>query len=232
VPKPLLLYTERPVLLARERATHEWMFREKPWEVLDLELLYDNLPGGWPHYAETFQAAWERARREARHLFVMESDVLPTLDSFRQLLACREDVCVFPYPNPLLGDPPRYGVVVENRVPGGWESHFAREGEEWVVDADLGLCRFSPRAVGQPWPGDVRADGHLTGEAVLINTALFRQFRSKDPRTTRGNVHCHWPAIGNRHLTWDEGDDAHHPPERREEMHRIHTRWLDPSLKP
>jgi hypothetical protein len=226
--KPLLLWTERPVRLAREEPTHAWMIANRPWEALGLELVYDNLPGGWPHYAQVFRRVWERAGREGRLLIVIESDIVPTMDSFRQLITCPESVCVFPYLNPLLGEGARYGTVIERRVPGGWESRFGGDDDKWAVDADLGLCRFDRRALARPWPaGDINGTGH-TPDGVLINTALFRLFRTRDgiPR-----IHVHRPPVVNSHIYWDRGDDAHHPPERKEEMHRIHDRWLDPALK-
>ncbi|MCI4357360.1 MAG: hypothetical protein L3K18_09565 [Thermoplasmata archaeon] len=226
--KPLLLWTERPVRLAREEPTHAFMERERPWEIFDLELVFDNRPGGWPHYAQIFQECWERGRRERRSLIVLESDVVPTIDSFRQLLECHERVCMVPYLNGMLGETPRYGTVIETRVPGGWHSRFGEDGDEWAVDGDLGLVRFRPDALLKPWPGDINATGH-TAQGILINTALFRALRGSDPR---GTIHCHYPAMVNSHVYWDGGDLAHHPTERWAEMNRVHARWLDPTLQP
>ena len=230
--KPLLLWTERPVRLPREEATHRWMAENRPWEALDIELVYDNLPGGWPHYADVFRRCWERAGKEGRLLIVLESDVIPTMDAFRSLIGCPESVCVYPYLNRLLGEGERYGVVVETRVPGGWASRFGRRGDEWVVDADLGLCRFDRRALAKAWPqGALDMTGH-TRDGLLINTALYRMYRPKGRENPRGRIHCHWPAVLNSHTHWDAGDDAHHPDGIREQLHRNHARYLDPALLP
>jgi hypothetical protein len=222
----LLLYTERPHLLERERATHDFVLRERPAERLGLELVYDNSPGGWIHYFERFKLTWKRAAWESVPLMVLESDVLPTLETMAAMLACPSPICVNPYENVMLGgDGHRCGAIIETRVRGGWECHFAGPNDEWAVDADLGLCCFKSGAFRVPFPQIGLQDD------LLINTALFRALRSKNPRDTRGRVHLHWPAARNFHSTWDSGDDEHHPLERIPEMHRVHARWLDPSLK-
>ena len=226
--KPIVLWTERPEILPREVETHEWMELHRPWEIFDLELVYDNAPGGWVHYCQTFRDVWTRCGREHRSLIVVESDVVPRLDAFREILACPNPVCMFPYQNFILGaDGTLTGAVVETRVPGGWESHFARQGDEWAMDGDLGFARFRPEACAQPFPTDIDTGN----QALLINTALFRMFKSKDWRDPRGRLHLHWQVVKNKHRYWDEGDFAHHPPGERERMKKAHAAYLDPSIR-
>jgi hypothetical protein len=133
-----------------------------------------------------------------------------------------------PYLNVMLGAEPRYGIVIQERVKGGWASRLGRPGDEWVVDGDLGFVKFGPTICQRGFPPDLLLDR----PDLLINTAVFDWLRpAVSRRTGAGHVHVHWPALVNRHDTWDAGDDAHHAPERIPELHRAHARWLDPSLK-
>jgi hypothetical protein len=225
--RPILLYTERPVLLPRELPTHEWMFTEKPWERFDLELVYDNAPGGWIHYFEVFQREWTRAGRECRPLIVVESDVVPRLECFPDVLRCPERACIYPYVNLMLDERGnRTGAVIEQKVRGGWDSRFAVEGDQWAVDGDLGFAAFKPPSCTIALPSDIGTDR----PDLLINEAVFRVLRKKDPRNP-GGIHLHYPCLVNSHVVWDRGDDAHHPPERWAELHRVHAAHLDPGLR-
>jgi hypothetical protein len=222
--KGTLLWSERPVLLEREVETHRWMEENRPWEVFGLELVHSNRPGGWVQMVRTFEQTWNQARLTGLPLINVESDVVPTLEAFRSVLSCGEAVCVYPYENVMLGAEPRTGAVVERRVQGGWESRFAIPGDRWAMDADLGFVKFSPQALAKPFPTDINKE---IGD-VLINTAIFRNFRDKDLRNSRGNLHLHWPALKNNHVFWDEGDFAHHAPERWDELARSHAKYLPP----
>ncbi len=234
----LLLWTERPRLLDREIPTHDWMIANRPWEQLGLELVHDNSPGDWRRYSEVFHATWERARREGTGFLNVESDVLPTIEAFRELIGCSEEICLVPYEileSPVTAERERgvgerrWGATIETRVSGGWDVHFARVGERWACDADLGFIRFSPSACQRILPADTR----LTANDGLLNWTVLRQFRSKDPRDQRGRLHLHWPegrGLVNNHRHWDAGDDAHHPPDRIAELHRIHAEFLEPKI--
>jgi len=223
-----LLRTERPVLLARELPTHQWYLEHDPCGEFGLELVYDNAPGGWQRYREAFAVTWERARAAHTGMIVSESDVVPTMEAFQSVLGCPQAICMVPYLNVMLGAEPRYGIVIQERVKGGWASRLGRPGDEWVVDGDLGFVKFGPAVCQRGFPPDLLFDR----PDLLINTAVFDWLRpAASKRTGAGHIHVHWPALVNSHDTWDAGDDAHHPPERIPEMHRVHARWLDPSLK-
>jgi hypothetical protein len=207
VNRPLLLWTERPVPLKRELETHDWMEANRPWEKFDLELVYDNSPGDWRHYDTAFRAAWKQAGEEQRPFLNLESDIVPTELAFRQLLECTEPICTVPYvlfPNgaQVRGD---YSATVEQRVPGGWDAHFAFEGDPRAEDSDLGfvrfrsdICRFNIDEVAP-----------LESDSGLLNYRLFQWLGTKLGRV--GLIHLHWPAIRNNHTHWDPGDFAHHP---------------------
>lgn len=222
-----LLYTERPVLLERERETHDWMFRERPWERFGLELVYDNRPGGWVRYAETFRRVWEECRGAGTGFINVESDVVPTIAAFEAVLGCPQPVCSVPYEyriNHAGAISHKWGGVIEERVPGGWYAHFPNEGDEWAVDEDLGFVRFGPAACARPLPEATR----LAVQNGLLNREVFLMFRSTDPRDWKGRIHLHWPGLRNNHLFWDEGDQAHWEPSEWARLREVHRDYLPP----
>ena len=190
-----LLWTERPRLLDRELETHAWMERERPWERFNLELVYDNAPGGWPRYAEVFAALWERCAREGTGFLVVESDVVPTIAGIESMLRCPERACVVPY-RPR-DDTPWETWARDAPSPGGWRPVV--ETDEWAVEASLGLCRFSPAACALPLPAAVRSGK----PNVTIHVEVWRAME--------GRAHLHWPGVRSNHDGWDEGDDSHFP---------------------
>lgn len=215
-----LLWTERPVLLDRERETHDWMTQVRPWEVFGLDLIHDNAPGDWRHYSEAFRAAWARATAESTGLINLESDVVPTLDAFAQLLNCPEAVCMVPYNirdfhgGAHLG----YSATVEHRIPGGWDAHLARFGDLWAAYGDLGFLRLGPGAARLE---EIVALPPLTSDTGMWNMAVFDAIK---PRRPEGKaVHLHWPALKNNHLSWDTGDGAHWPEPKRRELDALHA---------
>jgi len=208
MPKAVLLRTERPVLLPRERETHEWYEANDPAREFDLEVVYDNSPGGWVRYSEVFRSAWNLARARGCAFINSESDVTPTMEAFRQVLTCREKVCMVPYViyEYNNGRPFGHSATIETRVPGGWDAHLAAGGEEWAVAGDMGFLRFSKECVAEldiaGLPEQPRQDG-------LLNQLLYEWLKL---RLRTSNVfHLHWPALKNAHLMWDSGDAAHHP---------------------
>lgn len=219
-----LLWTERPQLLPREVPTHDWMLERRPWETFALELVHDNQPGDWRRYSQIFHETWTLALRTHQLLINVESDVLPTMQAFQQVLECPHPVCVVPYELfPKSSLPRRWGATIESRCPGGWDAHFAAEGEEWAHEADLGFAKFRPSA-------ELPDGTHLKADTEMLNAAVFRTFRSKDPRDVAGRIHLHWPGLKNNHLTWDAGDFAHWPRGEWEKLAKIHERDLDPSF--
>lgn len=205
-PAAFLLRTERPVLLEREWETHTWYATHDVEREFGVLLIYDHAPGDWIHYSEVFHQVWKRAGAQSASFINSESDVVPTEQSFRQVLECPEPVCTVPnqiwgYNNgELLG----HSAWVENRVPGGWESHFVNPPEDRAKIGDLGFVRFGPAATAFPIDEVPRLDKN-TG---LLNQALFEWLNVKF-RTDRV-IHLHWPALKNHHVYWDAGDDAHH----------------------
>jgi hypothetical protein len=207
--RAVLLWTERPVLIDREIETHAWMEAHRPWEKFDLELIHDTAPGDWRHYSVAFHDAWHRAREAGLGFINLESDVVPTEEAFEQLLGCREYVCTVPYPihnyfKP--GEVPGHSAVVELRCPGGWDCHFAREGEAWAQSCDLGLVRYSQGFVAGYSEFEIPQTEYDNG---LLHEAVSSFIQR---RLGRDKIHLHWPAIKNNHYFFDEGDYAHHPP--------------------
>jgi hypothetical protein len=205
-----LLRTERPKLLPRERETHEWYDRERPWEKFpNLHQVYDNAPGDWRHYSRVFHQTWKRAAKENQGLINSESDVVPTLEAFRQVIECQEYVCMIPYviytynTGTVIG----HSATVETRVPGGWDSHFANPGDEWASGGDLGFVRFSDGLV----PAfNVDEVPELEYDNGLLNEAVYRWLQRRLNR--HSFIHLHWPdgkGLVNYHRYWDVGDDAH-----------------------
>ena len=144
--KPILLWTERPVPLERELETHAWMEANRAEVERRFEVIFDNAPGDWRHYSKVFRECWTRAGTERRDFFNLESDVVPSLEAWDAMLRCQEMACCTPY---VLygynsGKQIGYGAVIEQRCPGGWDSHLARSGEERAVSSDLGASD-SPR---------------------------------------------------------------------------------------
>lgn len=230
-----LLWTERPAILDRERETHEWMMREKPWEQFGLELVYENKPGDWKEYSRAFHAVWARARAGNTGFVNVESDVVPTHEAFRAVLGCPHPICLVPYetytdPDPhkrLRGEGPRnWGALIETRVPGGWDAHLATGTEEWAVGGDLGFIKFGPAACARVLPSET----HLEANNGLLNSLVLDFFRSKDPRDDRGRVHLHWPGLRQNHRNWDAGDYAHWDRAFWPEMKRVHAEFIDPAL--
>lgn len=208
--RALLLWTERPVRLKREQDTFDWMqLHRVELEHLGVEVRYDNSPGDWRHYSKAFRQAWRDAANRNLHFVNLESDIVPTLRAFDQVLSCSEYVCTVPYTVYGYNDNRPIGgsAVVETRVPGGWESHMARPEDVRATGCDLGLVRFSSgliRYVRADEIPELQFDNGLLHESV--NALLRRKLGRPDP------IHLHWPAIENRHVYWDEGDQAHHPP--------------------
>lgn len=208
-PRPLLLWTERPVLLPREYETHEWMKWNTPWVELGLDLVFDNAPGDWRHYCAVFKATWKRAREAGVAFINLESDIVPTIPAFRSLLTCPELVCTVPYVVYGYNDAQErgYSAVIEKHVPGGWDCRLARPGDEWAVSCDLGLVRYGPsllRAMPETLIPDLPADNGLLHEGVA--KTVRRVTKKAAP------IHLHWPGIRNNHVYWDDGDQRHHPP--------------------
>ena len=206
----ILLYTERPELLPREKATHEWFFREKPWEKLDLELAYDNAPGGWIHYDLAFRGKWSEANVRGLPLIVAESDVLFTLEAFRAMLECPQPVCTVPYwvHDYDTGERKGIGAWVELRMRGGWLSRWAIEGEdEWGAGSDLGLVKFGVSALRRLNLAEVALPARPNDQ---LHQKVFERlkYRHPDPQAAREGkiVHLHWPALTTNHTRWDEGD--------------------------
>lgn len=193
----ILLYTERPALLERERETHAWMKSHRPAEQLGLELVVENRPGGWPRYAATFADVWERCAREGTGFINVESDVVPTLEAFRSLLVCPEPACAVPY-RARAWDPWPAWSSGPGPLPLGSD---VREGTPWAGGTDLGFCRFSAEAVRTPLPPEARFDSQRGLLHVIVWHALGDR------------VHLHWPGLRTNHDEWDEGDDAHWPGE-------------------
>jgi len=204
-----LLWTERPQLLPREVETHAWMEAHRPWEVFGLTLIHDAEPGDWRHYSQVFRETWLRAGRERTGFINVESDVVPTMEAFQSVLECPELLCLVPY---MLhaqetGKPIGHGATVEVRVPGGWDAHLAREGDERAEGGDLGFVKFGAGLVaGFPYPEfpELQFDNGLLNEGVY--NWLRRKWRPE------GLIHLHWPALKNNHVGWDDGDQRHHPP--------------------
>lgn len=208
----ILLWTERPVLLEREIPTHEWMLANRPWEAFDLELIHDNAPGDWRHYCQAFKAAWKQAHDRRVAFLNVESDVVPSMEAFEAVLRCQQYACVVPYVVYGYADSRVMGgsAVIERRVPGGWESHFAKVGDEWASGCDLGFVRYSKGltvAFNIDEVEDLEHDNGLLHERVAA--FLRRRLRNESP------FHLHFPGgemLTNHHTYWDEGDQAHHPP--------------------
>jgi hypothetical protein len=206
--KPLLLWTERPVPIARELETHAWMAEHREFVSDRCELVYDNAPGDWRHYSVAFHAVWRRARLEGRSLIDLESDVVPTEEAFDQLIACPEQVCMVPYElKDFYGRPsPGYSAVVEKKVPGGWDCHFPKPGEERAEYGDLGFVKFGPKVTQL----DFDEVPDLAHDDDMLNLAIFNFLREKYRRYEM--LHLHWPGLKNNHVAWDAGDYAHHGP--------------------
>jgi hypothetical protein len=217
----LVLRTERPVLLDREKSTHEWWLANDPAKEFGFEVVYDREPGDWRHYARSFKAIWRRASAENRDLINCESDVVPTMEAFQSVLSCDRHLCVCPNELWDYGGGKRiagYSAWVENRVRGGWESHFVQPGEEFAKNGDLGFVRFSAQLVSALNIDEVP---DLETDASLLNERLFTWIgrRTADPCP----IHLHWLSTGtglhNSHTQWDAGDDAHwggKPPQRQQ----------------
>ncbi len=207
----VLLWTERPVLIERELETHAWMELNRPWEKFELELIHDREPGDWRHYSQVFHQAWKRAHDLRTSLINLESDIVPTELAFRQVLECREDVCMAPYEIYGYNDGIKVGhsATVEVKVRGGWDAHLAREGDLWAEYGDLGFVRFGPAATGL----NIDEVGELPADNGLLNELVYAWLRKKIRRVQL--VHLHWPALHNNHVFWDLGDDSHHPPAQR-----------------
>jgi len=223
-----LLWTERPKLIARELETHDWMLRERPWERFGLTLIHDNAPGDWRHYNEVFRQTWAKARAEGTGMLNVESDVVPTLAAFEAVLKCPEFYCCVPYVIHTVGDGVGglgYGANHEHRVPGGWVSRLAHEGEEWAVQSDLGFVRFAPGLVQRLTEHEVPV---LQADNQCLHEELARVVHRYIPRERA--VHLHWPGLRNNHDHWDEGDDAHWTPEQAAELRR--QRQLLPDGRP
>ena len=201
-----ILRTERPIVLEREKPARQWWETHDPAGEFGLAYVFDNAPGDWTHYDRIFREIWTRARLERTGMINCESDVVPTMEAFRQVLECPEPVCVVP--NQIWGynDGKKLGhsAWVENRVPGGWESHFVDPPEERAKIGDLGFVRFSAAATNFP----IEEVPVLTKNTGLLNQGLFEWLNAKF-RTDRV-IHLHWPALENHHVYWDAGDDAHH----------------------
>lgn len=211
VPRAVLLRTERPRLLPREIETHAWYEAHlQDLQQLDLEVIYDNAPGDWIHYSETFRATWRRARAYRVGMINSESDVVPTLEAFRQVLSCPEQICTVPYVvwGNNTGLPIGHSAVIETRVPGGWECHLARGDEAWSTSIDLGFVRYSAEVVELL---DIAQLPVLTRVEGLLNQLLNDWFRDRLHRQQL--FHLHWPALRNNHVYWDEADRIRHPPE-------------------
>lgn len=212
---PFLLWTERPVLIAREFETHAWMESHRPWEVHGLQLVHDTSPGGWMRYSEVFRDVWRRAKDVG--FINQESDVVPTDEAYCQLLSCPELVCTVPYviyPYKTGGAPVGYSAVIERQIPGGWDSHFATPTDDWAVSADLGLIRFHRRLTQALAPDTLPP---LTSNAgCFLHTNLWGWLSVVFPAERLRRVHLHWPGLRNNHEMWDEGDDQHHPGWRRD----------------
>ena len=228
----LLLYTERPALIDRERETHAWMLENRPWEQFDLALVYDNAPGDWVRYSQVFHAVWDAARRLKTGFINVESDVVPTLEAFRAVLACPETVCLVPYEtytSPVAADraaglgPTNWGAVIEERCPGGWDAHLARGDEEWAAGGDLGFVKFGPQACARELP----ASTHLASNNGLLHQAVYDFLRPVSTSAPRGFVHLHWPGLRQNHRNWDDGDRAHWPEASWPEMDRLHAEYID-----
>ena len=202
-----LLRTERPILLEREKPAHEWWETHDPAGQFGLIYIFDNAPGDWTHYSRVFHRVWRRAHADGIGMINCESDVVPTMRAFDQVLLCPEPVCIVPnqiyaYENgKMLG----HSAWVENRLRGGWESHFLKEGEDRAKIADLGFVRFGPAATALPI-GEVPETEQDTG---LLNAAVFEWLNVKFH--TDRVIHVHWPPLFNTHREWDSGDAAHWP---------------------
>lgn len=234
--KGFLLWTERPVLLKRELETHAWMEANRPWEAFGLTLLHENKPGDWREYSRAFHEAWRMAGEAGTGFLNVESDVVPTLEAFRAVLECPQMICLVPYetftsPEPEereKGDGPRnWGALIETKVPGGWDAHLARGGEEWAVGGDLGFIKFGPGACARPLPEQTK----LTANNGLLNDLVLDLYRPTDPKATRGNIHLHWPGLRQNHRHWDQGDRDHWPEPLWPELDKSHEEFLDPSLR-
>ncbi len=202
-----LLRTERPVLLEREWPAHEWWETHDPAGQFGLMYVFDNAPGDWTHYSTVFRQVWRRARADGVGMINCESDVVPTMRAFDQVLICPEPVCVVPnnifaYEN---GEMLGHSAWVENRVPRGWESHFVSEGELRAKIGDLGFVRFGPEATAL----SIEEVPELDANTGLLNQFIFDWLNAKFH--TDRVIHLHWPALQNCHQYWDIGDSDHHP---------------------
>jgi hypothetical protein len=207
--KPILLWTERPVPLERELETHSWMEANRAEVERRFELVYDNAPGDWRHYSKVFRECWNRSAAERRDFFNLESDVVPSLAAWDAMLVCPELACCTPYIiyGYNTGKQIGWGAIIEQRCPGGWDSHFARGEEKRAVSADLGFVRFSSavcRRVPTSAIPELQKDDGLLHEAVW--ETLKRYLGTLEP------VHLHWPGLMQNHRYWDDGDFRHHPP--------------------
>jgi hypothetical protein len=205
----ILLRTERPTLLPRELATRRWYEEHDPVGEFGLDLMYDNAPGDWSHYSMVFREAWKRARSAHTGLINSESDITPTMEAFQQVLRCPQKVCSVPYQiyKYNSGEPFGFSATIEIKVPGGWDSHLARGGEEWAVAGDLGFVRFSRELVGSL---DIDTLPPQPLNSGLLNQLLYEWLKTN--LRTSDVFHLHWPALKNAHVMWDTGDAIHHPP--------------------
>lgn len=206
VAKGILLWTERPMLLPRERETHDWLLLSRPWHELDLVLVHDAQPGGWVHYSKTFAEAWTWAHRRSLPVVNIESDIVPTMGAFRDLLGCSEAFCTAAYEvREYRGDDAHLGASGTVDPTGKSVTH-AKPGEMWMPGAcDLGLVRFSAALVRELSPERFPV---LAGPAELLHVQLFDRLRDVHPGL---RVHVH-PTLGvrNAHAEWDAGDWDHH----------------------
>jgi hypothetical protein len=209
----ILFRTERPILLPREEETHDWFERERPWERFGLTHILDREPGDWRHYSTAFRAVWARAKAEETGFINAESDVVPTLEAFREILECPEDVCTVPYAiyeyhnsSSFAG----WSAVIEQRVPGGWDSRFARPGDQWAASCDLGFVKFGPRTVAKM---DLARLPPITHDDGQLHSEVWWWIGKVSPPGRV--VHLHFPGgtgLQNNHTVWDDGDQRHHPP--------------------
>lgn len=227
-----LLWTERPVRIPREEETHAWMEANRPWERFGLTLVHDTAPGDWRHYAEVFRRVWAKAESERTGFINIESDVVPTLLAFEQVLQCPEPSCCVPYKFHSHLDRKvveGYGANFEKRVPGGWEARLVREGEEWAVQSDLGFVRYSAELVQRIGHGNIPS---LDANYKCLHELMARVIQGAGHIPRERTVHLHWPGLTNNHYVWDEGDDAHWTPEQAAHLRLLRERMFPGTVAP
>ena len=215
-----LLWTERPVRLPREEETHAWMEANRPWEKFGLELVFDNQPGGWVRFSNVFADLWERCREEATGFINVESDVVPNLEAFEEVLKCAEDVCLVPF---IWSREGIWGAWIEERVPGGWNTRTAQPGDRWAMEGDTGFVRFRE---GVPGRFQLLPTVRLKEVNGIMYSEVYKSIGRK--------IHLHWPngtGLRNNHFYWDEGNFAQTPRELWPARWNDRAGIMDPRLK-